>query len=272
MNKVEKKDFDNYLNEARSWETHRLMEVQKSKKVAWYVAMAGVVVGILGVASSTLVATHEPPPPVVIRVDASTGIVDVVNSLKDGKSNYEEAVNKFFTQWYVRYREGYSNELKEESYYNVGLMSIGAEQQKYFEFFNPKNPQSPINIYGPYVKVKIQIKGTSFIKANVALVRYIKLIERGAGKPEISHWAATITFKYSGAPMKEKDRAINPLGFQVTEYRSDPDAPGTDATVPAQPFIDEGIAPVQAPPPLSAQPLNTQPLQSPAVPAIQTKS
>jgi type IV secretion system protein VirB8 len=30
--------------------------------------------------------------------------------------------------------------------------------------------------------------------------------------------------------MKEKDRAINPLGFQVTEYRNDPDAFTTDTT------------------------------------------
>ena len=272
MNKVEKKDFKNYLNEARSWETHRLIEVQKSKQVAWSVAAVGMIIGMLGVASSTLVATHEPPPPVVIRVDASTGIVDVVNSLKDGKTNYEEAVNKFFTQWYVRYREGYTSELREENYYNVGLMSIGAEQQKYFDFFNPKNPQSPINIYGPYAKVKIQIKGTSFIKSNVALVRYLKLIERGSGKPEASHWAATITFKYSGAPMKEKDRGINPLGFQVTEYRSDPDAPGSDATALVQPLKDDGTPALPASPPRSAQPLDTQPLQAPAVPAIQTKS
>jgi type IV secretion system protein VirB8 len=271
MNKVEKKDFESYLGEARSWETTKLLEVEKSKKVAWCVAAAGVFIGILGVASSTLVATQEPPPPVVIRVDSSTGIVDVVNSLKDGKTNYEEAVNKFFTQWYVRYREGYSSELKEEYYSNVGLMSVGLEQQKYFESFNPKNSQSPINIYGPYAKVKIQVKGTSFIKPNVALVRYIKLIERGTGKPEITHWAATITFKYSGAPMKEKDRAVNPLGFQVTEYRNDPDAPGPDATALAQPMVEEA-APAPLAMPISAPaPLNAQPLQAPVVPAIQAK-
>jgi type IV secretion system protein VirB8 len=53
---------------------------------------------------------------------------------------------------------------------------------------------------------------------------------RGSDKPESSHWAATITFKYSNAPMKENDRAINPLGFQVTEYRNDPDAFTTETT------------------------------------------
>jgi type IV secretory pathway component VirB8 len=31
-------------------------------------------------------------------VDNSTGVVDVVNSVKDGDTNYEESVNKYFTQ------------------------------------------------------------------------------------------------------------------------------------------------------------------------------
>ena len=32
--------------------------------------------------------------------------------------------------------------------------------------------------------------------------------------------------------MSEKDRAINPLGFQTVEYRNDPDALLQDATAP----------------------------------------
>lgn len=274
MNKVEKKDFENYLKEARSWETDKVAEAQKSKKIAWYVATAGMVIGLLGVASTAMVATQEPPSPVVIRVDQSTGIVDVATTLKNSKENYEESVNKFFTQLYVRYREGYSSELKEEYYYNVGLMSVGVEQQKYFEAFNPKNPQSPINIFGPYAKVKIQVKGTSFIKSNVALVRYMKVIERGNSKPEITHWSATVTFKYSGLPMKEKDRGINPLGFQVTEYRVDADAPGADATAFIAPMSDDAPAAPAATAMPVLPPPNVQPLQAPVapvVPAIQPK-
>jgi type IV secretion system protein VirB8 len=262
MNKVEKKDFDNYLAEARSWETVKLHDLEKSRRLAWWIASAGMLVAVLGVASTTMMATREAPPPALIRVDSSTGIVDVVNSIKDGKTNYEEAVNKFFTQWYVRYREGYSNELKEDYYYNVGLMSVGLEQQKYFASFNPSNPQSPINVFGAYARVKVQIKSTSFIKPNVALVRYIKTIERGNSNPEYSHWAATVAFKYGGSPMKERDRALNPLGYQVTEYRNDPDAPGTDSTYGGE---HPAPKPAAAPP----QPIAYQ-APALAVPAIQT--
>lgn len=222
--KVESKEFEKYLDEARTWETDKVQALEDSKKTAWRVAAASgalAFVSVFAVATLTPLKTVEP---YVIRVDNSTGIVDVVEAMKDGKTNYDEAMNKYFTQWYVRYREGYSKELAEDYYSNVGIMSVGLEQQKYFEWFNPKNPMSPINVYGPFAKVKVRIKSTSFIKPNVALVRYTKEIERGSDKPQITHWAATITFKYSGAPMAEKDRAVNPLGFQVVEYRNDPDA------------------------------------------------
>jgi len=224
MNAVNAKDFEKYLGEARSWETNRLLASQKSERLAWRIAS---VAGLLCAASIVAVAALAPfktVEPYVIRVDNSTGIVDVVSALKNSKSNYEESVNKFFVQWYLRYREGYSRDLAEEYYYAVGLMSSPTEQQRFFAYFDPKKPTSPLNVYGDFAKVKIVLKSTSFIQPNVALVRYSKEVQRGSDIASITHWAATITFRYSGAPMAEKDRAINPLGFQVTEYRNDPDS------------------------------------------------
>lgn len=269
-NKVEKEDFENYLKEARTWETDKVKTVNKSLQVAyWYGGVASVVaVMASGAAITMALAWMHPAPLPVIRVDNATGIVDVVESIKDGKTNYEEVVNKYFTQWYVRYREGYSKDLAEDYYADVGIMSIGLEQQKYFEWFNPKNPLSPLNIYGPYAKVKINIKGTSFIKPNIALVRYTKLIERGLDKPIITHWAATITFKYSGAPMKEKDREINPLGFQVVEYRNDPDAIAPDA-IPVSAVSDRSAPVLPAPAGVTVFPGQVTPEPTQVVPAIQ---
>jgi type IV secretion system protein VirB8 len=232
-NKVEKKNFDKYLSEAKSWETDRLIASEKSKKLAWIIASFA---GILSLASILAVVGLTPLKKTelkIIRVDNSTGIVDVVTEIPNAKTNYSEAINKYFSQLYIRYREGYSRELAEEYYYDVGLLSTSAEQRRYGDYFSPKNPQSPLVVYGSTARIKIRVKSVSFIKDNVALVRYVKEIERGASeRPAVSHWAATLVFKYSGAPMTEKDRAINPLGFQVSEYRNDPDS-STDDTIAA---------------------------------------
>lgn len=223
MSGVDEKDFNNYFKEALSWETNKVREIEQSRKTAWRVASASGAIAFVSVLAVAALVPLKVVEPFVIRVDNATGIVDVVEALGDGKTNYDEAVNKYFTQWYVRYREGYTKELAEEYYVNVGVLSAGLEQQKYASWFDPENPMSPLNVYGPYAKVRVRIKSTSFIRPDVALVRYTKEVERGADKPEITHWAATVVFKYSGAPMAESDRAINPLGFQVTEYRNDPD-------------------------------------------------
>ena len=37
------------------------------------------------------------------------------------------------------------------------------------------------------------------------------------------HWAALITYRFSDADMTAGDRLTNPLGFQVTRYRRDPE-------------------------------------------------
>ena len=220
---VKAADFKTYMEESKSWETDRVKQQQASNKLAWRLAAVGCLVGVLGVGSTVIMAMKEPPPPTVVRVNDTTGQVDLLSTIRDHKTSYEEVVNKYFVQWYARFRESYSKNLAEDYYYRVGLMSSNQEQQRYFSEFNPKNPQSPLNVYGDYATVKTNVSGTSFIKPDVALVRFSKEVTRGSELPEITYWVATVTFRYSALPMKEKDRAINPLGFQVVEYRVDPD-------------------------------------------------
>ena len=218
-----KQELELYFREARAWETSKVKEETRSRSTAWRIAAGACLLAVMGASTPFSLLPLKSVEPYVIRVDNSTGIVDVIYALKDGKTNYDEAVNKYFVQKYIRFREGFSRELAEEYYTNVGLMSTSTEQQRFFAYFNPKNPLSPLNIYQG-AKVKVDIKGTSFITPNVALTRYTRIVERGGEKPQHSHWTATTTFKYVKAPMSEKDREISPLGFQVSEYRNDPDS------------------------------------------------
>lgn len=265
--KVDKKEHEQYLAEARSWETDKIKELKSSKKTAWRVATGACVVAVLSVGAVFALTPLKETEPYVVKVDNSTGIVEVVSALKDTKLTYDESLNKYFTQWYVRYREGYTRELAPDYYVNVGYLSSTNEQRRYYDWFTPKNPLSPLKQYGDKAKVRITIKGTSFIKENVALVRYMKAIERGSDRSEITHWAATITFKYSGSPMDEKARGINPLGFQVIDYRNDPESLINDSTIKPADVVNAGAAAINsafANP--NAQPVQTQQV-APVVPA-----
>lgn len=227
--KVERAQLASFLKESRSWEVDKVAQLAKSRSAAWMVAGVAVAVAIANSVSTAALVTRQPDPPVVIRVNDTTGTVDVVSRLKAGDTTYDEVQRKYWTEQYVRLREGFSKELAEDSYYAVGLMSGNAEQKRYADGFNPKNATSPLIVYGDTGKVRIRVKGSSFIKSNVLLVRYSREVEKpGQERPEVTHLAATVVFKYSGSPMSERDRRINPLGYQVMEYRIDPDAATVD--------------------------------------------
>lgn len=255
---VAKEDFKAYLDEAQSWETSSVKQTAKSAKIAWTVAGVASFIALAAVTSVAVLTPLKTVIPYVIKVDNSTGNVDVIQSMTNSQTTYDEVMNKYFVQRYVRFREGYSSELSEEYYQNTAILSSSNEQQKYLKFFAPNNPLSPMNVYGVTGKVRITAKSISFIKSDVALIRYMREIDRNGEHPEVSHWAATIAFKYNPAPMTEQQRALNPLGFQVVEYRTDPDAATTDGSATAPP-----VAVPPAPPQTSVFP--TAPLTVPGV-------
>jgi type IV secretion system protein VirB8 len=232
--KVDKKNFANYLAEAKSWETDKVRGLEKSKRMAWIIASCAGAFAFLSVFALAMLSPLKTAVPYVIRVDNATGAVDVVSALKDGKLTYDEAMNKYHVQWYVRWREGYSKNLIGDYYKNVGIMSSQGEQAKYSQLITMKNPNSPLNIYGNKGNATVTIKSTSFIKDNIASVRYIKEVkDQNGAVAGTTHWVATIVFQYAGTPMAEQDRAVNPLGFQVVEYRNDPDQEITENSLPS---------------------------------------
>jgi type IV secretion system protein VirB8 len=261
MDKVKKGQFPAYIQEARSWETSSVLAMKKLVRMSLAVGAAGVVVGTLGVGSATLQATKEPPMPLILWGDKSLGRVDQIQSLAEGKITAVEATDKYFAQLYVQYRETWSPDLAKEYHYRTALMSTDAEQQRY-EAFMQRSDKSPRKLYGDNARVRTELRGTSFVAPGVASVRYIRLIERpGTATPETSYHTATVTFAYSSGRMAERDRAINPLGFQTSNYRTDPDVPEATPVVAASAPNPPATAPALAPALPVAMPLDLRPLQ-----------
>ncbi|MBB4571430.1 virB8 family protein [Rhizobium leucaenae] len=212
-----------YFEKARRFDQHRMIQLERSARIAWFVAIVASALSaasIFAVAGLTPLKTVEP---FVVRVDNSTGIVDVVSGLTSTAGNYDEAVTKYFASRYVRAREGYVWSEAEENFRTVSLLSTAPEQTKFAALYRGSNPDSPQNIYGHGATSRVNIVSISLINSNVASVRYMRTITRG-DEVHTTHWVATLTFSYSNAPMSSADRLVNPLGFVVSEYRSDPEA------------------------------------------------
>lgn len=212
--------------EAMSWETERIVAMRRSARTAWYVASAACVVAVVAVIAVAGLTPLKQVEPFVIRVDNATGIVDVVSDMKDAPKTYANAVTRYFAARYIYAREGYSRPLASTYYNRVGLMSDGRVAQAYFAEFAPQNPQSPLHLYGDSASVKAGIVSISFLDKDLLSIRFTKTVTKANQPPAITHWISTMKFRYSKAPMKESDRLVNPLGFQVTEYRVAPEVVG----------------------------------------------
>lgn len=216
-------DLKSYFEKARRFDQDRMIQVERSNRTAWSVAIvASIMAGtsIFAIAGLTPLKTVEP---FVVRVDNSTGIVDVVSALTSTAGTYDEAVTKYFAAKYVRAREGYVWSEAEENFRTIALLSTQAEQTRFAAVYRGSNPESPQNAYGRGATAKINIASISLINQNVVSVRYMRTIIRG-DDVRTTHWVASLTFSYANVPMSSTDRLVNPLGFAVSEYRADPEA------------------------------------------------
>jgi type IV secretion system protein VirB8 len=223
MSGVPSGDLKTYFDEARRWDQDRLASALQSKRLAWCVAACAGLMALSGALAVAALAPLKSVEPFVVRVDRSTGAVDVMTGLKgEDHLTYDEAVSKYFLGLYVRAREGWLPAAAEQNFRQVSILSTPAEQQRWADEFRPANAQSPQILWGDRAESLIDIRAISFVSPKVANIRFHRLLRQAEQTTE-SDWIATIAFTYTKAPMNEADRLRNPLGFQVISYRSDPE-------------------------------------------------
>lgn len=215
-------ELEAYFDNARRWEQDLLLSAQRSKRIAWIVAASACALAVVSVGAVAALAPLKTVEPFVIRVDNSTGIVETVAALKETPARYDEAITKYFLAGYVRAREGFSSAEAETNFRAVSLLSAPPEQARFAARYRGSNPESPQVLHGRQGVATVRVKAISLFSDNVASIRYLTESRKGE-ETRITHWIATLTFSYVNAPMASTDRLINPLGFQVSEYRADPE-------------------------------------------------
>ena len=215
-------ELKHYFANARSFDQDRYIAAQRSKRLAWGVATVASIGAIAALGAVAALAPLKTVEPFVIRVDNSTGIVDVVSALTNAPNSYDEAVTRYFAVKYVRAREGYARQIAADNFKTVSLLSAAPEQKRFSELYRGSNPNSPQVLLGHNGTAEITIKTVSMLSENVVSIRYLKEVRRG-DETSLSHYIATITFAYIPANLSTNDRYVNPLGFAVTDYRNDPE-------------------------------------------------
>lgn len=220
--------LERYLREAQSWEMDRARRAIRSARIAWSIAGAASLTAVLAVAAVAGLTPLKQPVPVVIRVDSSSGIVDVVPTY-EGTTDIEQVVTRNLLSNYVIARERYFYGTAEADYDLVGSENSPRLNQEWAALWNVNNPHSPLNLFKDGTTIRAQVRSVTFLKlesgrdklAQVRFSRYTR--PGGTGEEQASHWVSTIEFAYTQPSKDDRIRSLNPLGFRVVEYRREPE-------------------------------------------------
>lgn len=217
-----------YFAEAASWDRDRVRQAHRSARIGWTVASVacGVIV-LLGGALMVLMPLKRVVP-FVIRVDRSTGVVDVVPAYR-GHVTFNRSVTQYFLVHYIETCERFNFATAESDYEQCGAFQTAAENAAWYALWKPANPHSPLNVHRNGSTVSVQVEDLTFFKGagglkNLAQVRYRTLERQGSGAVEhVGHWIATIEYAYGRPPSNPEQRLWNPLGFKVVDFSREPE-------------------------------------------------
>lgn len=220
--------LEQYLQEARSWDSDRTAQARRGARAAWAIATIGWVCAVMSSVALLLLMPLKSVEPFVIRVDNSTGIVDVV-PVYAGHAPMDESVTRYFLTHYITVCERFNFATAESDYLECGAFHTAQRNQAWYAKWNKTNPASPLNVHKDGGIVRAQVESVSFIKrasgvSDLAQVRYQKAERRSAEATDrISHWIATIQYVYVSPSGNPRMRAWNPLGFKIVEMESEPE-------------------------------------------------
>ena len=218
-----------YFREAAGWDADRLQQMQRTARRAWQVAGAGWSCALAVALALVLLMPLKRVEPFLVRVDSSTGIVDIV-PVYTGKAGLEQSVTRYFLSHYVSVCERFNFATAESDYEECGAFHAAQRNEAWYALWNPNNPASPLNVHKDGSTVSVQVEAVSFFQrasgvTDLAQVRYLKAERQGDGADEhISHWIATVQYVYATPSKDPRIRRWNPLGFKVLELTTEAEA------------------------------------------------
>lgn len=221
-------DLENYLKEASTWEADKLRDAIKTGD-RWFKAFWAVTF-LLGCAlwaikGLTPLKTTEP---YVIRIDSSTGIVDVVPVYK-GEAEASEIATRFLLTHYLTARERFYYATAETDYETVGAFNNAKLNGDWAQYWQESNPESPLVLYKDGTTITVHIKSITFLEPDsgakdTAQIRFTTEKRQGGNAaPQVIHWLSTIKYGYGEPSKDDKTRSLNPMGLRIISYHKEPE-------------------------------------------------
>ncbi|EAI7927492.1 type IV secretion system protein [Campylobacter coli] len=213
----------NDFNSAMDYEASFRYLIDKSNKRAWLIAFVSIFIAIISIVAVVLLTPLKTIEPYVIRVDNTTGMVNILTMLDEKEISSNEALDKYFISQYVKAREGYYYELLNQDYLLTQLMSSEKVANEYRAWYEGENARDQILKNSNEVNVQILsivLGNSNGVKTSTIRAKIITKNLNTRGLSE-STKVITLSYDYILAKASEENRILNPLGFKVTNYRID---------------------------------------------------
>ncbi|MCK0127544.1 VirB8/TrbF family protein [Erythrobacter sp. F6033] len=209
---------------SESWATSVTDDLEKSNRRAWAVAIIAAIIALLEAVALVFLLPLKTVEPYTLLVDRQTGNVEALAPLGESVVAPDTALTRSMLVQYVTARESFLQDALQQDYRKVVLMSDTVVGQQYSRAMSATNPSSPLAYLPSRAMISTEIKSVSTLDGNRAMVRFVTTRnDPGARSQPSQHWVAVIGYQFVTAEMSEADRYLNPLGFQVTSYRRDPE-------------------------------------------------
>lgn len=231
----------NIFTKGANWEASRVTDLEKSRKIAWLVAGLFAFCLVVAVIALAVLTPLRRTIPYVVKQDAQTGNLEVLQAFDNRNIGNQELVNKYWARKYVLAREQYNWYLVGADYDVVYQLT---DQPIFNEYGTQFAGEKGLDkVFGNFTERKITILSItpSPTSPNLMVVRFERTTtSKGALVESPTVFVANLAFKYvPNVYGAEVDLIRNPMGYQVYSYRRDVEVPSGAVVPPA-------VAPAQS--------------------------
>lgn len=258
----ESAQVDKTVAKAVNFEVSVAELARRSEKRAWKVAGAATFIALAMTGVVLYMLPLKEKVPYVAVVDPYTGNAFTSKLSGDYRQVTSlgsiEALNRANIAQYVMSRESYDFAMMKirdwQLTYAMSTPEVGREYGEYHD--TRRNPSAPLTEYGRDRAIRVKILSitlsnrTSGSKTEgpggSATIRFQRSVydKKNGNERLLDNRLATMEFVYNAElTLNEKDRHLNPLGFQVLNYRVDSDFSETRPVAPQPDTLERAAAP-----------------------------
>lgn len=234
MNLISREEERKYFAEAATFDESELEKAESLVRKLWYALFgSGVVIALVIVLVIVVLSMRDVFPFLITQ--HKDGTMEVTDLIANPQKTYDDALNEYWVRLYVANRENWNYSQAQALFDTTQLLNTPAQQNAYRNESQPQNAESKSKKYGQNWDVMVRensppvrVDYKKETGVHIMTYRWSRVVtSRVDNRPPLTvNLVSTVTFRYDGVPATAAVRKVNPLGFQVVDYRSDIDQGG----------------------------------------------